>query len=185
MYLECPPSVGYSCWQIQSTESNIHKQRRRTLWCIDIRYPLYISESHSVDVKSGQLYSFFPLASIWDMHHASVRDSARPSCCFDIYASDDGCSRGSSLHHLQLVLCNCIQYNQRSTHVYIFYISMCARINLFASNTQQPCCPSDRYQSVGGGERARVACVFLKTWNIILFFRHTSTATAVRRVSYP
>jgi hypothetical protein len=88
------------------------------------------------------------------------------------YASDDGCSRG-----LLSIICSlscATAYNtiNAHTHTCVFYISMCARIYIPFCQT-----PSSRAVraidiSVRWRRWVRVLCVFLKTWNIILFFRH-------------
>ncbi len=102
------------------------------------------------------------------MYHASVRDNKAFMLLRHVHQTMDALgvfSPSSAACPVQL-------HTIQSTHTCIFYISMCARIYTFLSNTQQPCCPSDRYISPLAEMSARVVCVFLKTWNIILFFKH-------------
>lgn len=100
--------------------------------------------------------SFFPLASIWGMYHASVRDSVAFMLLRHMHQTMDALGVFSPSSAACPVQLHTIQSTH--THTCIFYISMCARIYTFLSNTQQPCCPSDRYQSVGGDECACCVC---------------------------
>jgi hypothetical protein len=89
MYLECPPSVGYIAAGRFNLQNRISTSSAARTLCIDIRYPrIYVEseESHSVDVKSGQLY-FLLLSFHWQVYGACITHqfvTAWPSCCFDM-----------------------------------------------------------------------------------------------------
>jgi hypothetical protein len=85
-------------------------------------------------------------------------------------ASDDECSRG-----LLSIICSlscATAYNtiNAHTHVCILYFYVCTYTYLFVKHPAAVL--SERSISARWQRWARVLCVFLKTWNIILFFKH-------------